>query len=113
VEGHRLSAPRAHDQAQVRLEAIALLRDRNVERGEECAAEAASDAEDHAPAGQAVEHRHLFGHVDRVADREQERGGRDAQPRRARGDRGEQQQRRRNRAGVADVVIREPEGAVA
>jgi hypothetical protein len=60
-----------------------------------------------------VEHRDLLGHVDRVPDREQERGGRDAQARGARGDCGEQQQRRRNRAGVAEVVLREPEGAVA
>ena len=109
VAGDRLAAPGAQDLLERAAEAVALLARGHLERGEELGPEAAADAEDHAPLREAVENRDVLGDLERVPHGQQVGGGAEPELARARGDRGEQQERLGQRAARAEVTFGQPE----
>jgi len=76
-------------------------------------AEAAADAEDHAPARQTIELGDLSGDVQRVAHGQQVGSRRKLQAGRSHRGRGQQQQRRGHRTTTCEVALRQPERSKA
>jgi hypothetical protein len=86
---------------------------RHAEGAEVVGLVADADAEDHAPLGHQIQRDDVLGHADRVMQRQQDDRGAHAQPLRARGYRGGDDQRRGQEAVVVLVVLAEEAGVEA
>jgi hypothetical protein len=94
-------------------EDLPLLAALDVERLEERRRITAPDAENDAATRELVQHRDLFGRLQRVAQRQQIARGREADRARRRGDGGEEHEWLGNRRRTPEVALRQPEGFVA
>ena len=109
---HRLARPcRAHP-GQAFREQLALGAALHLEGLEQLGHEAPPHAQDHAPARELVQHRHLRGGLQRMAQRQQVAGGGKANAARCRGHRGQQHQRFGDGVGP-EVVLGQPERLIA